>query len=311
MKRFAYFLALPFMYGISLLPFPLFYLLSDLFCFLLYRVIGYRRAVVMENLRNAFPEKTEKERRQIAARYYRNLADIMLETIKMLTISEKTLKKRFRLVNQELVESYYAQGRSVVGAVGHFGNWEWGCLVQGMVSSKPSLVIYKPLRNPWFDRLFRRMRSRTGAILVSMRKTFRKIAEYRGQPFMTIVAADQTPVKLGSVYWTTFLNQDTPVFLGIEKIAKMNNSVIVYCDIKRLKRGYYGVEYKVLFEDPANTSQHEITEAHTRFLENRIRESPSDWLWSHRRWKFSRVQPPGGKQDRRPRRKGTPYTRSV
>lgn len=292
MKQLAYYLALPFMYGISLLPFPLFYLLSDLFCFFLYRVAGYRKAVVMENLRNAFPEKSEKERRKIAAQYYRNLADIMLETIKMLTISKKSLEKRFRLVNRELADKYYAQGRSIVGAVGHFGNWEWACLIQGMATHHPSIVIYKPLKNPWFNKLFLKMRSRTSAVLVSMKQTLRKLTAYRAQPFMAIFASDQTPGRRDIVHWTRFLNQDTPVFLGIEKIAKMNNSVVIFCDIKRTGRGRYTVTYELLFEEPKKTEEYEITEAHIRCLEHRIRENPADWLWSHRRWK---VKPPSVK----------------
>lgn len=291
MKRLAYYLALPFLYGIAVLPFPLFYALSDMFCFLLYRVVGYRRNVVMENLRNAFPEKPEKERKRIAAQFYRNLADIMLETIRMLTISPETLKKRFTLNNKEVVDRYYEQGRSVAGAVGHFGNWEWACLIQGMATRHPSVVIYKPLSNPWFDRMFLKMRSRTGAVLVSKRQTLRKLATYRHQPFMTIFAADQTPGGNEAIYWTRFLNQDAPVFLGIEKIAKMNNSVVVFCDIRRTGRGRYAVNYVPLFENPRDTAEYEITEEHIRFLERRIRENPADWLWSHRRW---RLKPKSG-----------------
>lgn len=286
MKQLAYYLALPFLYGISLLPFPLFYLLSDLFCFLLYRVVGYRKQVVMENLQNAFPEKTPRERKRIAARYYRNLADIMLETIKMLTISRKSLDKRFRLTNVELAEKYYAQGRSIAGVVGHFGNWEWACLVQGKSTPHDSIVIYKPLSNPWFDNMFKNMRSRTGAKLVSMKQVLRTLVAYRDKPHMTIFAADQTPVQQDAVYWTRFLNQETAVFLGIEKIAKMNNSVVMFCDIKRCGRGRYTVTYKVLFEEPRETEGHQITETHLATLEKRIRENPADWLWSHRRWKI-------------------------
>ncbi|QEC53663.1 KDO2-lipid IV(A) lauroyltransferase [Anseongella ginsenosidimutans] len=289
MKRLSYYLAFPFLYGISLLPFPLFYLLSDFFCFLLYRVAGYRKKVVMENLRNSFPEKSEEERKRIAARFYRNLADIMLETVKMLTISPESLKKRFQMTNLEFAEKYYAQGRSIAIAVGHFGNWEWACLSQGMASSHPSIVIYKPLSNPWFDRLFFRMRSRTGAVLVSMKQTLRTLVSYRGQSYMAVFAADQTPVQQDAVYWTPFLNQDTAVFLGIEKIAKMNNSVVMFCDMKRVGRGRYTVTYKLLFEDPKATSEYEITKAHVTALEKCIRESPEDWLWSHRRWKVKRT----------------------
>lgn len=288
MKRLSYYLALPFFYGISLLPFPLFYLLSDLFCFLLYRVVGYRKKVVMENLRNSFPEKSEEERERIASRFYRNLADIMLETIKMLTISRKTLNKRFILSNTELAEKYYKQGRSIAIAVGHFGNWEWACLAQGMATSRPSIIIYKPLSNPWFDRLFMRMRSRTGAVMISMKRILRKLVDYRNQPYMLVFASDQTPVKQDAVYWTRFLNQETAVFLGIEKIAKMNDSVVMYCDIRRTGRGRYVVTYEVLFEDAKATSDYEITKAHVTALEKRIRENPEEWLWSHRRWKVKR-----------------------
>ncbi len=291
MKRLAYYLALPFLYGISLLPFPLFYLLSDLFCFLLYYVVGYRRKVVMENLRNAFPEKSEEERKRIARQYYQNLADIMLETIKMLTISKKSLRERFHLTNPEVAAKYLDQGRSIVGAVGHFGNWEWACLVQGMGVRYPSIVIYKTLKNPWFNKLFLKMRSRTGAILVPMRQTLRALVAYRNKPFMSILAADQTPRQQSAIYWTRFLNQDTAAYLGIEKVAKMNNSVVVYCDIQRVGRGRYRVSYRVLFENPKETADFEITEGYLGILEKRIRENPADWLWSHRRWKVKKPVP--------------------
>lgn len=287
MRKLAYYISLPFLYGISLLPFPVFYRLSDLLYLLLYKVAGYRKQVVMENLRNAFPEKTPGELKVIASTYYRNLSDIMLETIKMLTLSRRQLLKRFRLNNPELPEHYYAQGRSVIGIVGHYGNWEWACLIQGL-SKQPSLVIYKPLNNPYFNRLFCRMRARTGAVMVPMKRIMRKLVEYRNRPSMTIFAADQTPVKSESVYWTRFLNQDTPVFLGAEKIARMNDSVVLFCDINRLGRGRYEVNYKLLFENPRETQEYEITEAHLSYLEKRIRESPADWLWSHRRWKHSK-----------------------
>ncbi|WP_185955167.1 lysophospholipid acyltransferase family protein [Solitalea koreensis] len=285
MKKIAYYLSLPLLYLIAWLPFPLLYLFSDFLAFILFRVVGYRKQVILLNLKNSFPEKTVDEIEKITRNFYRNFTDMIVESIKMLCISKSEIEKRFTLKNPELINNYHDQGRSIVAIVGHLINWEWGCLVQSISSSKDSIVIYKPLKNKYYNQLVYNMRTQFGAVLVPMKSTLRKLTEYKGKPYILLLAGDQYPGKGEGVYKTSFLNQTTYVHLGTEKTAKMTDSAVVFGDIRRKSRGFYEVTYVSLIDKPQNTAPGEITELHVRYLEKIIRESPDTWLWSHRRWK--------------------------
>jgi KDO2-lipid IV(A) lauroyltransferase len=275
-----------FLYLISLLPFWLLYLFSDFLYVIIYYVLRYRIKVVRENLRNSFPEKSDAERKGIEKKYYHYLGDLIVEVIKLFTISEKELKKRMLAPNGEIIEHYFSQGKSIIGAVGHYGNWEMAGLRLGLYTDKRRVVVYKPLHNEYFDNAFKRMRSKTGATLVDMKHTVRKMVEYRKELMISVLVSDQTPVRSDVSYFVPFLNQPTPVFLGIEKLAKMIDCVVVFCDIRRIKRGYYECSLVPLFENPKDTTEHEITNTHVHYLENVIKQDPQYWLWSHRRWKF-------------------------
>lgn len=289
MKAFVYYLTLPFIILLVLLPFPLLYGLSNVLFFLLYYVIGYRRKIVMQNLRNAFPEKTEEERLQIAVKYYRYLCDLTLETFKTLIISKSTALKRCKMNTeaQVLFDTYEKQGQSIIIVMGHFGNWEWGGNTFSISCKQQLYVIYHPLSNPYFNRLICGMRTRFGAKLYPMKDAFRDMVKNRAEVTATAFIADQTPPP-ETAYWTTFLNQDTPVFRGTEKIAQKMNFPVVYLTIKRLKRGYYEMFAESLFAEPKNTADGEISEVHTQKLAADILLEPEIWLWSHRRWKHKR-----------------------
>lgn len=280
------YVGLCFLYLLSLLPFWFLYLISDLLFIAIYYVVGYRRDVVKENLRKSFPEKNTKELSLIEHRFYRYLADLIVESIKLFTISEKGLKKHIKGKNIELVTGMLKDGKSIIGAVGHYGNWEIAALELSTLFSDPRIIVYKPLTNKVFDQGFKSMRSRFGATLVSMRNSLRAIMEHKGKPSFTVLVSDQTPVRGETRYFTKFLNQQTPVFLGIEKLAKMTDSAVIFCDIRRIRRGYYEYEFVPLFMEPRNTADYEITNVHVQYLEKVIREEPAYWLWSHRRWKF-------------------------
>lgn len=286
MNKFVFTLVAFFLKIISLLPFWLLYLISDLLYFFLYYIFKYRRKVVQTNLANAFPEKSQDERKGIEKRFYSFLADLMMESIKSISISPDELKKRYKFVNLEVITKYLQDGRSVIAVSGHYGNWEWGPLAIPLELKKDVLVVYKSLSNKNFDNKINSIRSRFGAIMVSMKMTLRKIAEYKNIPHVLVLVGDQTPTREESQYFTTFLNQPTAVFLGIEKIALKANDAIIYFSINRIKRGHYKSIVKPLVEYPRDTKEHEITNAHTLELENLIREKPELWLWSHRRWKF-------------------------
>lgn len=289
MSAIGFYIALPFLYLISWLPFPLLYLLSDGAYFLIYRVIGYRKKVVYTNLKHSFPEKTPKELKHIEKKFYQYLCDLFLETLKTLSISKKQTLKRcvFSENAVSIFKQLYNEKQSCIVVMGHYGNWEWAGHSFRLTNPQPLYVIYHPLSNPHFDQLIHHMRSRFGAKLYAMRDTIREMIKNRNEVSATAFIADQTPAP-ESAYWTTFLNQDTPVFWGTEKIAKKLNFPVVYVTVNRLKRGYYEVNAEYLAKSPKDTSEGELSELHTKRLEKDIREKPEIWLWSHRRWKHVR-----------------------
>lgn len=277
-----------FLYLVSLLPFPLLYVLSDFLFLILYHIISYRKIVVMTNLANAFPEKSETERKQIAKKYYRFLSDLIVESVKMFSISKEELQKRFRFNNLTEITNLFKEGKSVIAVTGHYGNWEWASLVTALKFPEPVLVVYKPLVDANFNKLINDTRSRFGTVMIAMKNTLRRVMEFKksGERYVLVLVGDQTPSGDELNYFTTFLNQPTAIFLGVEKIARLNNNPILYFTIKPYKRGYYDCTIEALTEDPRGTQEYEITEEHTRALERIIREQPEYWLWSHRRWKF-------------------------
>lgn len=284
-----YYLALPFIYLISLLPFPLFYLVSDFFFLMLYYVLGYRKKVVYQNLKNSFPEKPHQELKKIEKQFYRYLCDLFLETFKTLTISKEEAVKRcfFAKETVDLFARLNGQKQSCIIVMGHYGNWEWAGNTFSLVCPQQLYVIYHPLTSKNFNKLMHNMRTRFGTKLYAMKDTMREMIKNRNEINATAFIADQTPPP-ESAYWTTFLNQDTPVFFGTEKIAQKLNYPVVYVTVNRKKRGYYEVNAEMLVTDPKNTKEGEISELHTKKLEKDIRQQPEIWLWSHRRWKHKR-----------------------
>jgi len=275
-----------FLYLLSLLPFWVLYLVADILFFILYYITGYRRKVVQENLRNSFPEKSDKERRLIEKKYFKYMADLMMETIKCVSMPAKDVKQRMTVTNPEVVEQYFNRGKCILAATAHYGNWELACLRFGFTTDKKRLIVYKPQSNQVLTDFFNSTRSRVGSEMISMKQTLRKMIQYKDQLFFAVFASDQAPVREDSKYFTTFLNQPTAVFLGVEKLSKMINSVVVFYQIEVVKRGYYSATIVPLCDEPKETRPYEITEAHVKYLESMIREKPEYWLWSHRRWKI-------------------------
>ena len=279
-------LGIIFLYLISLLPFWFLYLLSDVLFVVLYHITNYRRAVVRTNLQNSFPEKTEAERNRIEKQFFRYLADLIVETVKSISITEKELKKRVQLVNPEMITNYHQQGRSVIAVGGHYCNWELAGLNFCFYSDNKFLIVYKPLTNKTFDDFFISIRSRFGTIMVAMRQTMRKIVEFKAERITIALLSDQTPTREDATYFTDFLNQPTAVFLGIEKLARSTGDPVLFYDMKRLKRGYYSCTLTTLVDNPKETAPFQITNMHVKHLEKCIKQEPQYWLWSHKRWKF-------------------------
>jgi len=281
----------PLLYFISILPFWLLFGISDVFYVLVYYVIGYRKKVVTQNLQRSFPEKNEKEIKQITRQFYRHFCDTIFETLKVLTISKESFKKHCHFTPKalELIHRFEKQNRAFVGVLGHCGNWEWTSIAHQVYCKVILTGIYHPLSNDVFDKLIFRLRSRFGGNMVTMKDTLREIIAQKKNGIISNLGliSDQTPPP-ESAYWTTFLHQDTPVFYGTEKIAKKFNYPVIFFSMKKLKRGHYEIDGELLSEHPAELADGVITELHTKLLEQKIREQPFAWLWSHKRWKHKR-----------------------
>lgn len=277
----------------SLLPLRVLYLLSDIIYLVVRYVLRYRCAIIRKNLSNSFPEKSEHELRKIETGFYRYFCDYLVETIKMMTMSERQIRKRMVFTNMEEVNQILSEGQSVAFYLGHYGNWEW-------ISSTPYWIqgdvicgqIYHPLENKYFDRLFKYVRERHHAHCIAMKETLRRITEWKqqGKTYMIGFISDQTPTWLNIHHWMTFLNQETPVLTGAERLIKATNQAVVYGDVRRVKRGYYTCEMRVLTRDSSSKEKWEITEMYFRELEKTIIREPRYWLWSHNRWKRTREE---------------------
>lgn len=282
-----YLLILP----IALMPYPLLYLFSDFSFLVLYKLLGYRKKVVLQNIKNSFPEKTTEEQGLIMRNFYKHFCDIIVESLKGFVISKKKLRKRFTIVNSELANKYFKQGKDVVFVGGHYNNWEM--LAQGVsLELEHKIVgIYKPLSNKYFDRKMKKSREKHGMFLCPIKETKAFLDRDLGRPKGTIFAIDQSPGNPEKSYWLPFLNQDTPVLFGAEKNAKEYNSPVIFCTINKVKRGHYQGELKLICDNPEATGYGQITEQNTKMLEKDIVANPEFWLWTHRRWKHKRNKP--------------------
>jgi Kdo2-lipid IVA lauroyltransferase/acyltransferase len=276
--------------GLSRLPFPVLYFFSTLVYLLLYRVTGYRKKVVFRNLEKSFPEKQPEEIAAIAKQFYRNLADIIFEIIKLGSISQAEMGRRVRYKNPELIQKYLDQGLSLIALGSHACNWEWGMPSSALYFDHAVAGVYKPLHNPFFEQYMRFLRSRMGPHPVKMKEVLRYMISHRKEARMMCLLSDQTPPGGEIQYWTTFMNQDTPFYVGADKLADAFRYPVIFIAARRLGRGRYEFSFELLqeagvTEKPAEFS---ITEAYARALEKWIRQYPADYLWSHRRWKHTR-----------------------
>ena len=281
-----YYIALPFIYLLSLLPFPVLYLFSDLVYVMIFHVIGYRKDIVYTNLKNAFPEKTDEEIKKIRKTFYKYLTDLFLETFKTLTVTKRMMLKHCYFDDEaiKLFKKLSSENRSIIIVLGHQGNWEWAGNTFSLLLDHQ---LY-PLKAKKMNDLIRKMRMTFGTKLIAMRDTYKDMLNTRDELNATAFIADQTPSNIQGAYWTKFLNQDTPVFKGTEVIAKKIGYPVVYANVKRIKRGYYVMSAEMLVENPRETTDGQISEMHTRRLEKDIIAQPETWLWSHRRWKHKR-----------------------
>ncbi|GAB3015562.1 lysophospholipid acyltransferase family protein [Niabella terrae] len=274
------------LYLFSLLPLRVLYFISDSLYGMLYHVFQYRRKVVMGNLKIAFPEKTDAELITIEKGFYHNFIDSMIETVKLLSATDDFFEKHFT-GNFELLEHYYRQGRSVQLHLGHNFNWEWGTMMVAHQSSYQFLGVYMPLSNKAIEKLFRKIRSRSGTRLINATRMSREFLPYRRSLYCLGLIADQSPGLMHKAHWFDFFNRKTAFTIGPAKSAIANDAVIIFVYLNKIKRGYYQAHFSVNTETPRAFKEDELTDQFVQFLENNIRQYPQMWLWSHRRWKHS------------------------
>ncbi len=270
------------------LPFFVLYRLSDLLFVVTAYVIRYRRRVILDNLRHAFPEASETQVRQLARGFYRNFCDVIVETIKLPRLTPDEMRKRMVVSNSELIRQYLNEGQTLLGVAGHQCNWEWvpaATLVNGI----PVDSVYKPLNNVSSEQVMQQIRSTFGAHLIPMNRLPREMAARRHIPRIIALVADQMPNIPEAAYWTTFLHRETPFFPGTERLARSQQLPVFYLDVSRVRRGYYAATFSLLAAPPyTDLPQGEILERYRDKLTETIHKQPSNWLWSHKRWKHHR-----------------------
>jgi len=281
-----YNLVYAFFYLLSLLPWRIAYVVSDFMAFLLQYVVRYRKQVIENNLMIAFPNKSAQERKKIATKFYQNFTDSFIETIKLISISTSEFEKRFTS-NVEVLNKLYQTGQPVQIMAGHFFNWEfanWGVAKYGKY---PFIAVYMPLSNPYINNIVLKMRERFGSIMIPATQFKTQFHKYATQGnYAMALAADQNPGNPMSAFWVNFLGRLTPFVKGPEKGAKLNNTAQVFAYFHSTKRGYYHLQYEVMTTSPNYFKDGQLTALYVKILEEKIKQNPSNYLWSHKRWKY-------------------------
>ena len=279
---------------ISRVPFAALYFVADTFYLLNKYIIHYRYDVVRSNLKNAFPDRSERDLNLLTEEIFRNLADVLVETIKGIAISREELEQRMEIKIPEAVQELINQGKALIFLSAHFGNWEWLYLYSCIYLPHPLLAAYQPFHNQRFDDFMLNARTRFGGTTVPATDLIKQTVKQRKTMKTLELLVDQTPAGNERKYWTTFLNQDTAFIDGTDSLAWLTGMPVVFVTTKRRKRGHYEVSLKLIAEPPYEKNDQVVVERYARELEATILSDPSGWLWTHRRWKLSR---PAGEDD--------------
>ena len=286
MTRVLYYLVLK---PLSLLPIGILYLISDLLFLFSYHLLSYRKAIVTSNLTNSFPEKDKAEINKITKTFYHFFCDFVAESIKCFSISENQAMERCRIINPEVLDDLYNKNKNIVLACGHYNNWEMAAACMNLSLKHQASAIYKPLSNKFFDKKFRKSRSKFGIELIPKREAKAYFENNANRNVLIGFGCDQCPKKSNNnLFWTRFLNQDTAIMFGTEKYAVEFDCAVVFMRINRVKRGYYEIELEIVEENPRTAQYGEISKKHTQLLEEQIKRDPAYWLWTHKRWKLKR-----------------------
>jgi KDO2-lipid IV(A) lauroyltransferase len=290
-----YYILFGFIYLLSLLPFWILYRLSDFVAFLLGNVFKYRKVVIDKNLSIAYPEKSAAEKEKIKKEFYRNFTDNFIELLKLISLSKKEINKRFT-ANYEVFNELYDKGYSVQTHLGHFFNWEMANVAYAINLKYPLLGVYMPVTNKQVDRLLYYIRKRFGTKLISAADFKNQFNKYKSDRYCLALVGDQSPAQPDGGYWVPFFNKPTPIVKGPEKGAVLNNTAIILTTITKIKRGYYHSEGFLYTTTPRELPEGEITSSMLRFIEEELKKNPSNYLWSHNRWKHDYEKYMAGKQ---------------
>lgn len=271
---------------VSALPFRLLYVFSEVCYLFIYKTLKYRIKTVHKNLKNAFPYKSEKDLKTITSRYYKNLCDVFLESLKGYSSKPDTLHKRYKCSNPELLNMYLNNNQDVIIAMNHYANWEWGTQVAGSVFKHQVVSFYKPLSNKYINRFILQKRTKNKMEMASIYDSRSIFRLYQDKPKAYFMVGDQSPGRQKKAVWVKFLNQETACIRGIEGYSRLFGLPVFLANVQRIKRGFYTITLELLCESPGQTSEGEITSLYMHKLESIIQTKPEDWLWSHKRWKM-------------------------
>ncbi len=292
MKKLKYGLVYSLCWLHAILPLNVLFVFSDILYYVVYYLVRYRRQITRKNLENAFPHNTHKEIIRKEKQFYQHFCDYFFETIKMLHISDAEMKRRMKFRNNDQLQQWMGDNRSCILMLGHYGNWEWvTSIMLWMPADRMNIgQIYRPLKDKTMDAFFLNLRKRFHSIGIAKNDTLRTIVRMKRENKQMLLGfmSDQKPSRNGIHYWTTFLNQETPVLTGVERIAKQTGFVVCYLDVVQTKRGYYEGEIKLITGHPEMTAEFEITEQYIRAMEQTILRNPVYWLWTHNRWKHKK-----------------------
>ncbi|MBO7596839.1 MAG: lysophospholipid acyltransferase family protein [Bacteroidales bacterium] len=275
-------------FSVRITPFPILYFWSDVISFIIFRVIRYRRKVINTNLTMCFPEKTEEEKKEIRKKFYRHFTDLLLESFKGYALPVEKLAARYPYENKELTEKLYKEGKSMLVAFSHYGNWEWATQTVVYEHSHHMAVLYKPMKNRYIDNYIKTCREHRGTHLCPIDKTKYMFAMREKQPMGFVMLGDQNPSNTKRGFWVNFMGIDTCVLHGIEMYSKMFNLPVIYLESRKVKRGHYQQYISMLVEDPEKCAPGEISALYMHKLEESLKRDPAYWLWTHKRWKHKR-----------------------
>ncbi len=289
MQFLIFIISFPILWIISILPFRVFYLLSDCIYFVVYYIIRYRKKVVRYNIALALPLLTKKEPQQVERKFYHHMCDMFLEMIKTMSISSTEINKRFVITNIDLIKEYEQKGKSIILLASHYASWEWLLSINERTHFK-CIGVYKKINNPYFDKLIRNIRSKFNSELVATNKTIALIAKNQEEGIMGMygLASDQSPQVHKTFHWQKFMGIEVPVHTGAEMLAKRYDLEVVFAKVKKVKRWFYEATFIPICEAPKTIPDYEITDTYLKVVEQQILEAPEYYFWTHKRWKHRR-----------------------